>query len=129
MSSQSNPKPGLEFLASLDPIAAENLERFRKISPELVDGFITRLYGEIYQRDRLSRRERFLVTIAGLMASAHVDAQLAMQARLALKNGLTREELMEVALQISIFSGYGNAINATAIIDGVADQVELESDP
>ena len=128
MSSQMNPKLGLEFLASLDPTAAENLARFRKMSPELIDGFVNRLYGENYQRDRLSRRERFLVTIAGLMASAHLDAQLAMQVRLALKNGLTREELMEAALQISVFSGYGNAINAMLIIDGVADQVELESD-
>src|ERR1700756_2315478 len=107
MSSQMNPKPGLEFLASLDPTAAENLARFRKMSPELVDGFVNRLYGESYQRDKLSQRERFLVTIAGLMASAHLDAQLAMQVRLALKNGLTREELMEAALQISVFSGYG----------------------
>jgi 4-carboxymuconolactone decarboxylase len=121
-------KSGLEFLASLDSTTAEGLAKLRQMSPEIVDGLVNRLYGEIYQRDMLSRRERFLITIASLVASAHVDSQLAVQARLALKNGLTRDELMETALQVSVYLGYCNAINAMVIFDAVADQLELESD-
>jgi len=120
-------KPAIEFLNSIDPETAETISLLRNKSPELVDALIERLYGEVYQRDKLTLRERLLVTVASLMTSGHMQPQLAMQTRLALKYGLTREELMEIVLQVSVYSGLGHAVNAMTVIDAVADQLELES--
>jgi len=122
-----NNKPALEFLNSIDPVAAESLKQLRQKAPELVDVLIERLYGEAYQRDKLTLRERAFVTIASLAASGNMNPQLATQIRLALKIGATREELMEVIYQISVFSGLGCATNAMIIIDAVADKVEADS--
>lgn len=120
-------KPAFDFLNSIDPETADGIARIRNRCPELVDSLLERLYGEAYQRDRLTLRERLLVTVAALMVSAHTEAQLATQARLALKAGLNREELMEVAFQISVLSGLGHAMNGMVVIDAVADQLEIES--
>lgn len=117
----------MEFLDSLDPEIAQGFAEFQKQSPDLGGAFIERLYGDLYQRERLSLRERFLVVISSLIVSGQMQAQLATQVRLTLKSGMTREELMEVALQVSVFSGFGCAMNAMSVIDAVADQLEIES--
>ncbi len=122
-----NKKPPMEFLDSIDSVMAGAIAQLSKKSPELVDPMIQRLYGEIYQRDKLTLRERFLVTIAVLMVSGQMQNQLLVQARLALKSGITHEELTEVALQISVFYGFPCALNGMFAIESVADQLELES--
>lgn len=120
-------KTALDFLATIDPVMAESFANIERKSPEAVRELFERLYGHLYQRDGLPLRERFLVTIAGLISSGQTQAQFATQIRLALKSGITREELAEVALQLSIFSGFAHSINAVAVIENVADQLELES--
>ena len=62
--------------------------------------FITRYaWGEIWTGDGLDRRMRSCITLTALIAHGH-DAELAMHVRAALTNGLTREEIGEVLLQI-----------------------------
>jgi 4-carboxymuconolactone decarboxylase len=122
-----NPKPGLDFLTALDPDAADGIKQARRISPELIDALIERLYGNAYQRDKLTLRERFLVTIAALVSAGNMEGPMATQSRLALKSGVSREELMELVFQVSVFSGFGIALNAIVVIDAVADQLDIES--
>jgi len=118
-------KPALEFLGSIDPDSAQSMDELRKICPDLLDALTQHLYGELYQRDKLTLRERLLITIGALMASGQMAPQLSTQIALALKQGLTRDELMEVALQISAFFGFAHAVNAMLIVDGLADTMEL----
>lgn len=116
-----NRKPALEFLQLLDPNGAKTISNMKAKAPDLVEALINSLYGEAYQREKLTLRERFLVTIAAIMASGNMHPQLAYQTELALRNGVNRDELMEIAYQISPLCGYATAINSMAIIDGVAD--------
>ena len=121
-------KPGLEFLKGLDLETWERLSEDDFPHPLLRKALIEHLYGCLYQRGDLSLRERLLVTIAALMSSGNMMPQLGVQLQIALKNGIKPEELMEVAFQISAFSGFANAINAAYVVDSVVDSVNGPSD-
>lgn len=108
---------GFDFLSTFDPGTHESLLEIQPLCGDLVDSLADRLYGDLYQRNKLTLRERLLVTIAGLIEQGNTHAQLKTQLRLALKNGISREELMELANQMSAFSGYAKAMNAAMLID------------
>jgi alkylhydroperoxidase/carboxymuconolactone decarboxylase family protein YurZ len=117
-----NKKTALDFLKTLDSEVYEGFKENVSPCPDLTNALIEHLYGNLYQRSQISLRERLLVTIAVLMASGNMmGPQLALQLRIALKNGIKREELMEVAFQISVFCGFANAINASNIVESMAD--------
>ncbi|MEJ2853475.1 MULTISPECIES: 4-carboxymuconolactone decarboxylase [unclassified Saccharothrix] len=77
--------------------------------------FITRYaWGEIWTRPGLDRPTRSCVTLAVLATLGH-DAELAMHIRAALRNGLTRDEIGEVLLQVAVYAGVPAANRAFAI--------------
>lgn len=119
-----NPKSAIEFLEFLDPAISEQFTKETVPHPDLTNALLQHLYGNLYQRSQLSLRERLLVTIGALMFSGDLVPQLALQIRIALRHGISSEELMEVAFQISAFSGFGKAINAVNVVDSVADSVD-----
>jgi 4-carboxymuconolactone decarboxylase len=118
-------KNASEFLNSFDPKAAEAIADLNAKFPDLAIPFSERLYGEVYQRDTLNLRERLLVTVATLAGSGNMEPQLPMQLNIALKNGVSREDLMEVALQISLFYGFARAMNLAMLVDSMADELEI----
>ncbi|GIG91222.1 4-carboxymuconolactone decarboxylase [Plantactinospora endophytica] len=61
-------------------------------------------WGDIWTRPGLDRRTRSCITLA-VLATLHHDEELAMHVRAALRNGLTREEVREVLLQVSVYAG------------------------
>jgi 4-carboxymuconolactone decarboxylase len=77
--------------------------------------FITRYaWGEIWTRPGLDRRMRSAITLATL-ATLHHDAELAMHVQAAVRNGLTREEIKEVLLQVAVYAGVPAANRAFAV--------------
>ena len=87
--------------------------------------FITRYaWGGIWTRPGLARRERSIVTLS-VLAALHHDGELAMHVRAARRNGLTREEIQEVLLQVGVYAGVPAANRAF----GVAQQVLAEEEP
>ena len=86
---------------------------------------ITRIaWGGIWTRPGLARRERSIVTLS-VLAALHHDGELAMHVRAARRNGLTREEIQEVLLQVGVYAGVPAANRAF----GVAQQVLAEEEP
>ena len=61
-------------------------------------------WGEIWNRPGLDRRARSVATLS-VLAALHHDEELAMHVRAALRNGLTREEISEVLLQVAVYAG------------------------
>jgi 4-carboxymuconolactone decarboxylase len=116
----------LDFARALDSTSYEGLSELRVMCPDLVDAHIEHLYGEVYQRDGLTLRERLLVSVAMLMMSSNLQPQLMNQAKIALKNNITREDLLEVAFQMSAFAGFPSAINAVSLLDVVAQEYDVE---
>jgi 3-oxoadipate enol-lactonase/4-carboxymuconolactone decarboxylase len=77
--------------------------------------FITRYaWGAIWTRDALDRRSRSIVTLTALVAGRHFE-ELEFHLRAALRNGLTREEIVEVLLQTAVYCGVPAANSAFAV--------------
>lgn len=81
--------------------------------------YITRnAWGDIWSRPGLDRRSRSLITLALLAALQH-EGELAMHVRAALRNGVTKEEISEVLLQVGLYAGVPTANRALAIAQEV----------
>ena len=76
------------------------------------------LYGDIWERPELSKRDRSLVTVAALIALNRPD-QLRSHLRIARQNGVTEEELIETITHLAFYAGWPNAVTAI----GVAKEV------
>jgi 4-carboxymuconolactone decarboxylase len=78
-------------------------------------------WGEIWTRPGLDRRTRSCVTLA-VLAALHHDEELAMHVRAALRNGLTREEVSEVLLQVGVYAGVPAANRAFKVAQQTLQQ-------
>ncbi|HEY5223046.1 MAG TPA: 4-carboxymuconolactone decarboxylase [Microbacteriaceae bacterium] len=96
------------------------------ITPETADfqDFITRYaWGDVWTRPGLDRRTRSFITIAALVSGGH-DNEVEMHIRGALRNGLTRAEISETLLHVSIYAGVPAANSAFAIAREVFAQLD-----
>ena len=84
------------------------------IAPKLADLTDSVLFGDIWARPQLSRRDRSLVTVGALIAMNRPD-QLRSHLALARQNGLTEEELVEAITHLAFYSGWPNAVTAVAV--------------
>jgi len=73
----------------------------------------TLLYGDIWERPQLSKRDRSMITIAVLQA-LYRD-QLRGHIGSALDNGLTQEEIAEVILHVTFYSSWPTGVNAAGM--------------
>ncbi len=71
-------------------------------------------WGGIWTRPGLDRRSRSIVTLTALVAGRHFD-ELEFHLRAALRNGLTREEIVEVLLQTAVYVNVPAANSAFAV--------------
>ena len=72
------------------------------------------LYGDIWERPGLSKRDRSLVTVAALIAMNRPD-QLRSHLRIARENGLTQEELIETITHLAFYAGWPSAVTAVGV--------------
>ena len=84
------------------------------IAPKLADLTDQVLFGDVWQRQQLSQRDRSLVTVAALIAMNRPD-QLRSHLARARANGLTQEELIEAITHLAFYSGWPNAITAVGV--------------
>lgn len=78
-------------------------------------------WGEIWSRPGLDRRTRSCITLA-VLATLHHDDELAMHVRAAVRNGLTREEILEVLLQVAVYAGVPAANRAFKVAQRTLQQ-------
>ena len=78
---------------------------WRKLEPDFERYVITFLSGEIWSRPGLDRRTRSLCTIAALAALGRSNG-LELNIRMALGNGATRADIVEVLLHIAPYAGF-----------------------
>jgi 4-carboxymuconolactone decarboxylase len=97
---------------SKEPTAAEKM--IGDFAPKLVDLTDRVLFGEVWERPELSKRDRSLATVAALIALNRPD-QLRFHLNRALENGLKKEELIEVITHLAFYSGWPNAMSAIMI--------------
>jgi 4-carboxymuconolactone decarboxylase len=88
------------------------------IAPKMADLTDKVLYGDIWERPQLSKRDRSLITVSALVALNRPE-QLRSHLALARQNGVSEQELIEVITQMAFYSGWPNAVSAI----GIARQV------
>jgi len=98
--------------AGTQPSRAQQL--MGDIAPKLADLTDSVLFGDVWARPQLSRRDRSLVTVSALIAMNRPD-QLRSHFALARQNGLTEEELIEAITHLAFYSGWPNAVSAVAV--------------
>ncbi|MBL4871423.1 MAG: carboxymuconolactone decarboxylase family protein [Robiginitomaculum sp.] len=74
------------------------------------------VYGEIWTRDGLDLKTRSLITVAALVAT-HKPDELRIHLKGALNIGWTREELTELMLHLSYYTGFPNGIEGAKILE------------
>ena len=68
------------------------------------------LFGEVWSReDKLSPRDRSLITVTALMSSGILDSSLQFHMSKAKENRVTTEQIAEVLTQLAFYSGWPKA--------------------
>lgn len=68
------------------------------------------LFGEVWARtDQLSARDRSIVTVTALMASAVLDSSLEHHIARAKDNGVSKEEMAEILTHAAFYAGWPKA--------------------
>ncbi len=90
----------------LGPERAEQTRaHWRSISPEFDKYVCEFVGGEIWSRPQLDLRTKSLTTIAALAALGRPLA-LELNIRMALKNGASRQDIVETLLQVAPYAGF-----------------------
>src|SRR6188768_2559250 len=80
-------------------------------APKLVDLTEDVLFGDVWERPQLSKRDRSLITCAALIATGKTE-QMEFHFPNAIKNGVTQAELIEVITHLAFYTGWPNAMSA-----------------
>ena len=99
-------------MAASSPSSAREL--VRPIAPKLIDLAEKVVYGDVWERPGLSKRDRSLITVAALVALYRPD-QVRGHLWRALDNGVKREELIELITHLAFYCGWPNAGTAALI--------------
>jgi 4-carboxymuconolactone decarboxylase len=97
---------------SREPSAAEKM--IGDFAPKLADLTDRVLFGDVWERPGLSKRDRSLATVAALVA-LHRPEQLRFHLDYALQNGLSKEELIEIITHLAFYAGWPNAMSAIQV--------------
>jgi 4-carboxymuconolactone decarboxylase len=94
--------------------AAAGREAYGDVAPALGEYTDAVLCGDVWMRPGLSPRDRSLITVATLTALYRTN-ELPFHLRLALENGVTRDELIELITHLAFYAGWPSANTAVAI--------------
>lgn len=92
----------------------------QEIAPKLADLTANVLFGDVWERPGLSKRDRSLITVGVLTALYRTD-QLRGHIGRALDNGVTQEEISELITHLAFYGGWPVAVNAATVAKQVFD--------
>jgi 4-carboxymuconolactone decarboxylase len=111
---------GLEVLHALNPREAMKiLGAVSDIAPGYAAYLVEYVFGDIAARPGLGLKQQAFAGVAILAAISASPQQLEQQLRSALVTGWTRQELVELTMQVSVLGGYPAAIRALQVLDEV----------
>ena len=89
-------------------------QQFGDFAPKFVSLTDDLLFGDVWERPGLSKRDRSLVTVAALV-SLYRPEQLPGHINRAIENGLTKDELIEAITHLAFYAGWPCAVTALGI--------------
>ncbi len=94
---------------------SQGQRNYGDVSPPLADLTDRVLFGEVWERPGLSKRDRSLITVASLVALYRTN-ELPGHVKRALDNGVTRDELVELVTHLAFYGGWPVANSAVPIL-------------
>ncbi|WP_068621402.1 carboxymuconolactone decarboxylase family protein [Paenibacillus tuaregi] len=95
-------------------------ESYGNFAPAFVSYSENVLFGDVWRREQLSLRDRSMITVAALVAGGMTE-QLSYHLRLAEKNGLRPEEMVEAITHLAFYTGWPRAASALSVAKSVLD--------
>lgn len=96
-------------------------EIMQEIAPKLAELTEDVVFGDIWERPGLSKRDRSLMVVAVLTALYRTD-QLRGHIGRALDNGVTKDEIAEIFTHMAFYAGWPTAANAVRVAKEVYDE-------
>lgn len=114
---------GLETLHKIDPHAEERLKTsLDGIAPDMARYAIEFAFGDLYSRPGLDPKSRQIAIIAALTALGTAAPQLKVHIQCGLNAGLTRDQIVEVIMQMAVYAGFPAALNGLSAAKEVFSQ-------
>jgi 4-carboxymuconolactone decarboxylase len=98
------------------------LQNVNETSPDMMKYIVEFAFGEIYSRKGLDIKSREIVFISSLLTLGNAIPQLKSHIHGALHIGCTRGEILEIVIQILLYSGFSNALNGLQIVKEVFEE-------
>jgi 4-carboxymuconolactone decarboxylase len=103
---------GKRVLAEIDGEAGDKVvASLADISPDFAQYLFEFPFGDIYSRPGLNYRDREIATIAALTALGNAGPQLRVHIEAGLNVGLSRDEIVEIIVQMAVYAGFPAALN------------------
>jgi 4-carboxymuconolactone decarboxylase len=103
---------GLAMLEKVDGRGGEEvLQSIREICPDFAQYLVEFPFGDIYARPGLDLKSREIAVVAALTAMGNAAPQLRVHIGAALNVGCTRQEILEVIVQMAVYAGFPAALN------------------
>jgi 4-carboxymuconolactone decarboxylase len=85
-----------------------------EVAPDFARMVIEFAFGDLYSRKSLDLKSRELIAIAALAVSGNAGPQLRVHVESAERVGISRAEVVEALMQVSLYAGFPAALNALA---------------
>lgn len=109
---ESRLQRGQRALAEIDGEAgAKVIAALADIAPDFATYVFEFSFGDIYSRPGLDLRAREIAAIAAMTALGNATPQLKVHIEAGLNVGLSREEIIEVIMQMAVYAGFPAALN------------------
>ena len=105
-------------MAQSQPTSAR--EAVRNVVPDLIGYTEKWLFGEVWERPGLSKRDRSLIVVATLIALGR-ERQLVGHLERALNNGVTKNEISEIITHLAFYAGWPSAMTAAHVLCDVLE--------
>lgn len=109
---ESRLERGRRALAEIDGTAGEKVvASLADIAPDFATYVLEFPFGDIYSRPGLDLRAREIATIGALTAMGNAAPQLKVHIEAGLNVGLSRDEIIEIIMQMAVYAGFPAALN------------------
>lgn len=127
MSNNTRRSLGFEMLNKIDGHAGDAVyKKMHSFCPDLADTLIEYVFGEIYPREGLDLKLKEMAVVAALTAMGNAAPQLKVHLNAAFNVGCTVQEVKEIILEMSGYSGFPSCLNGmTALMDVLKERETL----
>jgi len=121
-------KRGLEKLEEISPGAGKRTaESLNDIAPDMVRYMMEFVFGEISSRPGLDMKSREITAVAALAALGTAPNQLKIHIKGALNCGCSRDEVVEVLIQVLVYAGFPATLNGLRLAKEAFQEIDGKS--